>query len=121
MKIMVVDDSNVIRTMIENVLQNHTLDLEFVGSAKDGVEAVEQFQELRPQVMTLDITMPRMDGIETIEKIIEIDDNVQILVVSALADKKTLLEAISLGASGFLCKPFSENDLMDALEELLED
>lgn len=119
MRIMVVDDSEIIRLKISEVLASENF--EIVGKAKDGLDALEQFKLLRPDVMTLDITMPMMDGIETIKKIVEIDDKVRILVVSALADKATLLRAMSLGAYGFLCKPFNEITLTEAIEELIED
>lgn len=119
MKFMVVDDSDVIRTKIQSVLKSE--DIEIVGTAKNGQEAVEQFIELKPRAITLDITMPIMDGIETITEIIKIDPEVRILVVSALADKATLIKAMHLGATGFLCKPFTDNDLADAVEELIED
>ena len=119
MKFMVVDDSMVIREKIENILKDE--DFEIVGTAKNGVEALEQFKEFKPRVMTCDITMPLMDGIETIEKIMEIDTEVRILVVSALADKATLIKAMHLGAYGFLCKPFRDIELVEAVEELIED
>jgi len=118
-RIMVVDDSNVIRNKIERSL--HATEFEFVGSAKNGLEAVEQFKMLSPKILTMDITMPEMDGIETIKAIMKIDDNVRILVVSALADKATAIEALKQGAHGFLCKPFSDLDMEEALEELIED
>ncbi len=119
MRIMVVDDSNVIRNKIERCLGE--TEFEFVGSAKNGLEAVEQFKLLRPQMLTMDITMPEMDGIETIKAVMAIDDSVRILVVSALADKATAIEALKQGAHGFLCKPFSDLDMAEALEELMED
>ena len=119
MKFMVVDDSEVIRMKINKVLEND--DFEVVGTAKNGLEAVEQFKELMPIAMTLDITMPLMDGIETIKELMKINPDVHILVVSALADKATLIKAMSLGATGFLCKPFNDSDLADAVEELIED
>jgi len=119
MKFMVVDDSMVIREKIEKALNNE--EFEIVGTAKNGLEAVEQFKALKPRVMTLDITMPLMDGIETIKEIMSIDDNVRILVVSALADKSTLIQAMHLGAYGFLCKPFRDIELIEAVEELIED
>jgi len=118
-KFMVVDDSMVIREKIQNVLKDE--DFEIVGTAQNGVEAVEQFKLLKPRVMTLDITMPLMDGIETIRQIIALDTDVRILVVSALADKSTLIQAMHLGAYGFLCKPFRDLELIEALEELIED
>ena len=117
-KFMVVDDSEVIREKIGGVLSQ---DFELVGSAKNGAEAVEQFQQLKPAIMTMDITMPIMDGIETIEAILAIDDSVRILVISALADKATLIKAMSLGAYGFVCKPFTDYELEDAVEHLIED
>ncbi len=119
MKFMVVDDSEVIREKISNVLNDE--EFEIVGTAKNGEEAVKQFTELQPRVLTMDITMPKMDGIETIKRIIGIDDTVRILVVSALSDKATLIKAMHLGASGFLCKPFSDLDLAEAIDELIED
>ena len=119
MKFMVVDDSAVIREKINNVLGDQNF--EIVGSAQNGLEAVEQFKELQPRVVTMDITMPHMDGLETIEAMVNLDDEVRILVVSALADKATLIKAMSLGAYGFLCKPFTDLDLADAIHELIED
>lgn len=119
MRVMVVDDSEIIRMKVSEVLASENY--EIVGSAKNGLEALEQFKLLKPAVMTLDITMPMMDGIETIRKIMETDSDVRILVISALADKTTLLKAMSLGAYGFLCKPFTDDNLADAIEELVED
>lgn len=119
MKFMVVDDSDIIRTKIQTVLDAESFDI--VGTAQNGLEAVQQFKELRPRIITMDITMPLMDGIETIKEIVALDDEVRILVVSALADKTTLIKAMHLGAYGFLCKPFSDLQLAEAIEELIED
>ena len=119
MKFMVVDDSEVIREKISNVLNEE--EFEIVGSAKNGLEAIEQFKQLEPRVITMEITMLFMDGIESIKEILKIDDSVRILVVSALSDKATLIKAMHLGAYGFLCKPFSDIDLADSIEELVED
>lgn len=119
MKFMVVDDSEVIRTKISNALNLEHF--EVVGTAKNGVDAIRQFKTFNPRVITLDITMPLMDGIETIKRMITIDPHVRVLVVSALADKATLIKAMNLGAYGFLCKPFTDNDLIEAIDELIED
>ena len=119
MKLMIVDDSNVIRTVIEDTLKDRQI--EIVSTAKNGREAVMQYEMYKPDIITMDITMPVMDGIETIKKIMAIDSNVQILVISALSDKKTLLDAIKLGAAGFLCKPFNSADLIEAINELVEE
>lgn len=114
---MIVDDSSVIRRRIERSQQIERLRV--VATAADGRQAVELFERERPDVVTLDLTMPEMDGIECVEQLVRIDPGVLILVVSAIADKDTAVEAIRRGANGFLCKPFSDEQLNDALAELL--
>lgn len=118
-KLMIVDDSNIIRNRIQRALDDNRFSL--VATAMNGLKAVEQFQIYRPDVVTMDLTMPQMDGLECIEKLVEIDPDIRILVVSALSDKATGIKALSLGAGGFLCKPFSESELLEALEELMSD
>ena len=117
LRMMIVDDSNVMRRRIERSQQNDLL--EVVGTAVNGLDAVTKFKQLMPDVMTLDLTMPEMDGIECVEHVIKIKPDVLILVVSALADKATAVEAIEKGANGFLCKPFTDRQLTDAIAELL--
>ena len=117
MRMMIVDDSNVMRRRIERSQQNDQL--EVVGTAVNGLDAVTKFKQLLPDVMTLDLTMPEMDGIECVEHVIKIKPDVLILVVSALADKATAVEAIGKGANGFLCKPFTDDQLNEALAELI--
>ena len=117
LKLLIVDDSNVIRRRIERSQQ--IARLEVVGLASNGREAVELFRRTQPDVVTMDITMPEMDGIECVERLVEIKPDVLILVVSALADKATAVEAMERGANGFLNKPFTDRQLNDALEELI--
>jgi two-component system chemotaxis response regulator CheY len=119
LKLMIVDDSNIIRRRIERSQQIDRL--EVVGSAGNGRDAVDLFRRTRPDVVTMDLTMPLMDGIECVEKLVAINPDVLILVVSALADKSTAVEAIEKGANGFLCKPFTDRQLNEALEELLRE
>jgi two-component system, chemotaxis family, chemotaxis protein CheY len=119
LKMMIVDDSNIIRRRIERSQQIERL--EVVGSAANGREAVELFQRTSPDVVTMDLTMPEMDGIECVEQLVKINPDVLILVISALADKATAVEAIERGANGFLCKPFTDRQLNHALEELLSE
>jgi two-component system chemotaxis response regulator CheY len=115
--LLVVDDSNVIRRRIER--STHIEHLRVVGTAGNGVEALRLFEELEPDVVTMDITMPEMDGIECIERLVALRPQVLILVISALADKATAIEAVRRGANGFLYKPFTDKQLNDALVELL--
>jgi two-component system, chemotaxis family, chemotaxis protein CheY len=119
LKLMIVDDSNIIRRRIERSQQIERL--EVVGSANNGRAAVEMFHRTNPDVVTMDLTMPEMDGIQCVEQLVAINSKVLILVVSALADKATAVEAIEKGANGFLCKPFTDRQLNDALEELLSE
>jgi len=115
---MVVDDSNVIRRRIERV--QDLPGIEFVGSAKNGREALEMHERLHPTIVTMDLTMPEMDGGECVARLVERDPNILILVISALADKLTAIDAIEKGASGFLCKPFTDRQLNNALLKLIE-
>ena len=119
LKLMIVDDSNIIRRRIERSQQIDRLRV--VGAAANGREAIELFERTDPDVVTMDLTMPEMDGIECVERLVALKPAVLILVVSALADKATAVEAIAKGANGFLCKPFTDRQLNDALAELLQD
>jgi two-component system chemotaxis response regulator CheY len=116
-RMLIVDDSNIVRRRIERSQQ--IPDLQVVGSAADGREALEMFRATDPDVVTMDITMPHMDGIECVEKLVQMKPEVLILVISALADKATAVEVMEKGANGFLHKPFSDRQLNEALEELL--
>ena len=119
LSLMIVDDSNIIRRKIERC--NNGEKFNVVAAAANGLEAVALFKNVRPQVVTMDLTMPAMDGIECIEKLIALDAEVRILVISALSDKATGIEALKKGARGFLCKPFTDEQLLAALTELTED
>jgi two-component system chemotaxis response regulator CheY len=116
-KLLIVDDSNIMRRRIERSQQYEQLQV--VGTAANGIEAIELFSKTDPDVVTMDITMPHMDGIECIEKLVSMKPSVRILVISALADKATAVEAMEKGANGFLNKPFTDRQLNDALAELV--
>ncbi len=115
---MIVDDSTVIRRRIEKSFR--TADVEVVAIASDGVQAVKLFEKYRPDIITMDLTMPNMDGLECIQTIIKMDKGVSILVVSALSDKSTGLKALEYGARGFIRKPFSEERLLQALNKIIK-
>jgi two-component system, chemotaxis family, chemotaxis protein CheY len=116
-KLMIVDDSNIMRRRIERSQQFQELQL--VGTAGNGVEALELFKKTDPDVVTMDLTMPQMDGIECIGRLVTLKPAVRILVISALADKATAVEAMEKGANGFLNKPFTDRQLNEAIAELL--
>lgn len=115
--LMIVDDSNIIRNRIgRSVLAS---DIKIVAQASNGEEALKLFDEFQPDLITMDLTMPKMDGLECIEKIVAKNTGASILVVSALSDKATALQALKLGARGFVSKPFGEEDLINALHKLM--
>ncbi len=118
LKLLIVDDSNIMRRRIERSQKSD--ELEVVATAANGVEAIEEFRRLDPDVVTMDITMPRMDGIECIAKLVDLKPAVRILVISALADKATAIEAMEKGANGFLNKPFTDRQLNEAIAELVQ-
>jgi two-component system chemotaxis response regulator CheY len=117
-RLLVVDDSNVIRRRIERATE--VPEIEFVGAARNGVEALEMHARLQPTLVTMDLTMPEMDGAECVSQLVQRDPQLRILVISALADKLTAIEALERGASGFLCKPFTDRQLNDALRKLID-
>lgn len=117
LKLLIVDDSNIMRRRIERSQQFE--ELEVVGTAGNGVEALELFHKTNPDMVTMDLTMPQMDGIECIAKLVQLKPAVRILVISALADKATAVEAMERGANGFLNKPFTDRQLNEAIAELM--
>jgi len=119
LKLLIVDDSNIMRRRIERSQQFD--ELAVVGTAANGVDAIELFHKMDPDLVTMDLTMPQMDGIECIAKLVELKPAVRILVISALADKATAVEAMEKGANGFLNKPFTDRQLNEAIAELIRE
>ncbi len=117
--LMVVDDSRIIRRKIERC--NAEEKFLIVASVGNGNDAVEKYSAFKPQLVTMDLTMPGMDGLACIDHLVALNPEVKILVISALSDKATGIEALKKGALGFLCKPFSDEQLLNALDELAED
>lgn len=118
LRLLIVDDSNIMRRRIER--SQHFVELQVVGNAADGLEAIELFGRTDPDVVTMDITMPHMNGIQCIEELVRLKPTIRILVISALADKATAIEAMEKGANGFLNKPFTDRQLNEAIAELMQ-
>jgi two-component system chemotaxis response regulator CheY len=117
LKLLVVDDSQFARHRIQRAVAQRAV--RQIISASNGREALELFRRERPELVTMDLTMPELDGIGTTAAMVAIDPAVRILVVSALADKATAIEALKRGANGFLLKPFNDTQLNDALSLLM--
>lgn len=120
MKLLVVDDSNIIRARIARIaLQPALRGLTIVGLASNGVEALSLFDKTKPDVVTMDLTMPEMDGTTCISELMRRDPDVNILIVSALSDKATAIDGLKRGAKGFIYKPFTDQQLVSALLEVV--
>lgn len=115
-KILIVDDSRLVRLCILEQLDPNAI--AEVHEAGDGYTALELFKRHEPDVVTMDITMPRMDGLSCVSEIVGIRPDARILVISALGDEATAIQAVELGANGYICKPFSAEELRTALAEL---
>lgn len=117
-RLMIVDDSNIIRSRIERCFAG--TNIEIVATASNGVDAVLKFEEHQPDFITMDLTMPQMDGLECIKRIVAKGTGVSILVVSALSDRMTALQALQAGARGFIYKPFNDEELKIAMQRLID-
>jgi two-component system chemotaxis response regulator CheY len=117
MKLLIVDDSNIMRRAIEKYLESKRFIL--VGTASDGEAAMQLFNQHLPDLVTLDITMPKMDGIACLEKMLRLKPDTKILIISALKDPVTGLQALKKGAQGFLPKPFTPGQLQTEIDEIL--
>ena len=112
-KVLVVDDAMFMRKVVSDALVSGGH--EVIGEAANGQEAVARFRELRPDVMTLDITMPEMDGIAALREIIALDPSARVIMCSALGQESKVLEAVKAGAKDFIVKPFQKERVLSAI------
>ena len=115
-RVLIVDDAAFMRMSIRNMLSNY--EFEIVGEAENGLMAIEKYKELRPDIVTLDITMPEMDGLQALRVIKKLDPSASVVMVSALGQEARMKEAIIYGAKGFIVKPFKEEIIVSALSKL---
>ena len=116
-RVLVVDDAAFMRKMVSDALTKGGH--EVVGEAGNGVEALERFQELKPELTTLDITMPEKDGLAALKDIIELDPSARVIMCSALGQESKVLEAVKSGAKDFVVKPFQPARVIDAVGKAL--
>jgi two-component system chemotaxis response regulator CheY len=116
-RVLVVDDAAFMRKMVSDALVKGGH--EVVGEAGNGVEAIAQFQELKPDLMTLDITMPEKDGLAALAEIVAADPSARVVMCSALGQESKVLEAIKLGAKDFVVKPFQPARVIEAVGKAL--
>jgi two-component system, chemotaxis family, chemotaxis protein CheY len=116
-RVLVVDDAAFMRKLLTDALVSGGH--EVVGEAGNGIEAVARWQELRPELTTLDITMPEKDGLAALAEIMAIDPSAKIIMCSALGQEAKVLEAVKLGAKDFVVKPFQPPRVLEAVDKAL--
>ncbi|NMB38525.1 MAG: response regulator [Firmicutes bacterium] len=115
--VLITDDTAFMRMTLRSVIQKNGFQV--VGEAADGVEAVKKYVELKPDLVTMDITMPKMDGITAIREIMKIDSDAKIIVCSAMGQKPMVIDALNAGAKDFLVKPFDAQRVIEALNKAI--
>ncbi len=116
-RILIVDDAKFMRMTLSNILTkaNH----EIVGEGENGIEAVELYRKLNPDLVTLDITMPEMSGLDAIREIRKEFPQAKVIMCSAMGQQKMVVEAIEAGAKDFIVKPFDEGRVLEAINRVL--
>lgn len=115
-RVLVVDDASFMRISLKNILERNGF--EVVGEASNGLEAVEKYFSLKPDIVTMDITMPEMDGVEALAAIKSKDPGAKIVMISALGQESWVKRAVMLGAKGFVVKPYKEDYVVQTLSKL---
>lgn len=115
-KILIIDDAAFMRMSLKMILERN--DFEIVGEAENGAEGVEKYKELKPDIVTMDITMPEMTGIEALKKIIDSDPMAKVVIVSAMGQEHMVKDAVMNGAKSFIVKPFKEEHVVNTLRKI---
>lgn len=114
--VLIVDDAAFMRVTIKNMLEKNGYSV--VGEAENGKVAVQKYHELKPDIVTMDITMPEMDGLAALKSIIQINPEAQIVMMTAMGQQGMVKDAVMAGAKGFIVKPFKEETVISALKKL---
>ena len=118
-KVLIVDDAQFTRNMLKNII-NKIEQIEVIGEASNGVEAISLYKKLNPDLVTMDLVMPEKGGIEATEEILKINSKAMIVVVSALGQEALVLEAAKKGAKDFIQKPFKQEQIMEVMDRILK-
>jgi len=118
MNILIVDDLAFMRMVLKDIVEK--AGFRVVAMATDGEEAIQMYQDKRPDVVILDITMPKMDGITALKRILKIDPNAKVIMCSALGQQRLIVEAIKIGAKDFIVKPFQPERIINSIKKVLD-
>ncbi|PRR79386.1 Chemotaxis protein CheY [Clostridium liquoris] len=116
-KVLIVDDAAFMRMMIKDILEKNGF--EVIGEANNGLKAIELYKKERPDVVTMDITMPDMDGIEAVKEIKSLDASAKIIMCSAMGQQGMVMDAIKAGAKDFIVKPFQPDRVLEAINKVV--
>lgn len=116
-RVLIVDDAAFMRMMIKDILEKNGF--EVIGEANNGVKAVEMYKKDKPDVVTMDITMPDMDGIEAVRQIKSFDPNAKVIMCSAMGQQTMVMDAIRAGARDFIVKPFQQDRVLEAIRKVI--
>ncbi len=116
-KVLIVDDATFMRMMIKDFLTKNGY--EVCGEADNGAKAVLKYKELTPDLVIMDITMPKVDGIQAVKEIMKFNESAKIIMCSAMGQQGMVIEAIQAGAKDFIVKPFQENRIIEAVKKII--
>jgi two-component system chemotaxis response regulator CheY len=116
-RVLIVDDAVVMRMMIKGILSKNGY--EVVGEAQNGVEAVEKYKALNPDLVTMDMVMPEMDGIAAVKQIVASDPEAKIIMCTSMGQQALVVEAIQAGAKSFITKPFQPPKMLETIQKVL--
>jgi two-component system chemotaxis response regulator CheY len=117
-KILVVDDAQFMRMMLKNILAG--AGYEIVGEGENGVQAIEKYKDLKPDLVVMDMIMPEMGGIDAVREIVKLDPGARVLMCSAMGQQALVVEAIQVGARDFIVKPFQPAGVLEAVAKALQ-
>ena len=116
-RVLIADDTQFMRANLKIILERNNMQV--VGEAENGIKVVKMYEELKPDVVTMDITMPGMDGIEAVRQIRKDFPEAKIVMVTALGQEMFVREAVLAGAKNFIVKPFKEEKIVDILNKVV--
>ncbi|MDD4802264.1 MAG: response regulator [Syntrophomonas sp.] len=116
-RVLIVDDAAFMRMMIKDILSKNGY--EVVGEAENGMIAIEKYKEVKPDLVTMDITMPEMDGIAAVKEIVSYDSKARVIMCSAMGQQAMVIDAIQAGAKDFIVKPFQPERVIEAVSKAL--
>jgi len=116
-KVLIVDDAAFMRMMIKDILEKNGF--EVIGEASNGIKAVEMYKKDKPDIVTMDITMPDMDGIQAVKAIKEFDPTAKVIMCSAMGQQTMVMDAIRAGARDFIVKPFQADRVLEAIKKAI--